>query len=92
MHTCEIVAGITSGKNLWETIFPLSVTVPSFYCSSSSRGDGDGGVEVQANPGPAGHVAHEVPQHEDLMLANGLNRLSVNVAGLLGGHVCQMGL
>lgn len=72
-------------------VFPLPVTVPSFYCSSRGRGGGDGGVGVQLNPGPAGHVAHEVPQHEDLMLANGLKRLTVNVTGLLGGHVCQVG-
>lgn len=91
VNLCEIVAGITSGKNPRGTVFPLPVTVPSFYCSSGCRGDGDGGVWVQLNPGSAGHVAHEVPQHEDLMLANGLKRLSVNVAGLLGGHVCQAG-
>lgn len=46
---------------------------------------------VQLNPRFAGHVAHEVPQLEDLMLGNGLKRLSVNVPGLLGGHVCQGG-
>lgn len=37
-----------------------------------SRGDVDGGVWVGLNPGSAGHVAHKVPQHEELMLANGL--------------------
>ena len=71
-------------------MFPLPVTVPSFYCSSRGRGGGDGGgVGVQLNPGAAGHVTHEVPRHEEL--ANGLKRLTVNVAGLLGGHVCQVG-
>lgn len=43
------------------------------------------------NPRLAGHEAHEVPQAEDLMLANGLKRLSVDVLGLLGGHVCRGG-
>lgn len=70
----------------------FNLSLPSFYCSSKSRGGGDGGgVWVQLNPGPAGRVAHEVPQHEDLMLANGLKRLTVNVTGLLGGQVCQVG-
>ncbi len=82
MNLCEIVAGITTGEIPWGTVFPLPVTVP---------GGGDHGVGVQLNPGPAGHVAHEVPQHEDLMLANGLKRLTVNVTGLLGGRVCQVG-
>lgn len=91
MNLCEIVAGITAGESPWGTVFPLPVTVPSFYCSSRNRGGGDGGVGVQLNPGPAGCVAHEVPQREDLMLANGLKRLTVNATGLLGGHVCQVG-
>lgn len=42
------------------------------------------------NPAPAGHVAHELLQHDDLMLANGLKRLTVNVTGPLGGHVCHV--
>jgi len=91
VNLCEIVAG-TAGKSPWGTAFPFPVTAPGFYCSSRIRGGGDGGVGVQLNPGLAGHDAHEVPQHEDLMLANGLKRLTVNVTGLLGGHVCQVGL
>lgn len=46
---------------------------------------------VQLNPGPDGHGTHELLRLEDMMLANGLKRLTVNAAGLLGGHVCQVG-
>lgn len=63
----------------------VCVPPPSFY--RSRRGDGDGGVWVQLSPGSAGHVAHEVPQREDLMLVNGLKRLSVNVAARPAGWV-----
>lgn len=91
MNLCEIVAGIAAGENPQGTVFPLPVIIPSFYCSNRDRGGGDTGVGVQLNPGPGGHVAHEVSQHEYLMLANGLKRLTVNVTGPLGGHVCQVG-
>lgn len=91
MNLCEIVAVITAGENPQGTAFPLPATVPSFYCSNRDRGGGGTGVGVQLNPGPGGHVAHKVSLHEYLMLANGLKRLTVNVTGPLGGHVCQVG-
>lgn len=92
VNLCEVVAVITAGKNLWGTVFPLPVGVPGFYCCSrGSRGGDGGGVGVQLNPAPAGHVAHELLQREGLMLANGLKRLTGNVTGPLGGHVCHVG-
>lgn len=87
----EKVAGVTSGKKPRGATFPLPAPAPSSYCSSRNGGEGDGGIGVQLKPGSFGLVALEVPQREILMLANGLKRLSVNVVGLLGGHVCQMG-
>lgn len=72
------------------TIVSHPIPEPSVYCCCRSRGGGDGGVGVQLNPGPAGHVAHEVRRHEDLLLANGLEWLTVNETGLLGGRDGQL--
>lgn len=68
----ESVKGVTSHQQrlLRQQCFLLQYQ--AFIVTGESRGDVDGSVWVGLNPGSGGHVAHEVLQHEDLMLANGL--------------------
>lgn len=48
-------------------------------------------VAIQLNPGPAGHVDHEVLELENLMLVNSLKLLTGNASTWLGGWSCLSG-